>query len=382
MSSRRSRPPTAHPTPALAAEVGATGTGAATPAGEPTGRRVWRNAERFAILGIFVILIGATLIYTRAVAVPVVAAILVGTMVGFLVERLAAHKVPPFASAFLIVGGLLMLIYGAAVAFSAPLSSWIDRAPEIVGLLRDRFAALREPISALKSVQDSLSSIMGTGSGAIAVDVGRTSLLESVIAVATPALSQFFLFLGTLLFFVAGRAQLKRRLVVAFMTREARLTMLRIQRDIENQLARYLATVTIINVALGVVTAAALWALGVPNAALWGLLACILNYLPFVGPILMAVVLLGVGVITFQTLLWSLSPALVFLVLHAAEGQIITPSIIGRRLTLNPFIVFLSLAFWAWVWGPAGAFMAIPLLVVGIVVADHLFPRDEIELPG
>ncbi|GGC46357.1 AI-2E family transporter [Chelatococcus reniformis] len=349
---------------------------------EPAGRRVWRNAERFAILGIFVILIGATLIYTRAVAVPVVAAILVGTMVGFLVERLAAHKVPPFASAFLIVGALLLLIYGAALAFSAPLSSWIDRAPEIIGLLRDRFAALREPINALKSVQDSLGSIMGTASGAIAVDVGRSSMLESVIAVATPALSQFFLFLGTLLFFVAGRAQLKRRLVVAFMTREARLTMLRIQRDIEHQLARYLATVTIINVALGVVTAAALWALGVPNAALWGLLACILNYLPFVGPILMAAVLLGVGVITFQTLLWSLSPALVFLVLHAAEGQIITPSIVGRRLTLNPFVVFLSLAFWAWVWGPAGAFMAIPLLVIGIVVTDHLFPRDEIELPG
>ena len=139
---------------------------------------------------------------------------------------------------------------------------------------------------------------------------------------------------------------------------------------------------TVINAGLGAITALVLWALGVPSPGLWGLMVFVLNYLPFIGPLLASLVLLGVGFVTYPTLLWALMPAGAFLVLHGVETLLVTPSVVGRRLTMNPFLVFISLAFWTWVWGVAGAFMAVPLLVVFVVVIEHLFPHDEVELPG
>jgi predicted PurR-regulated permease PerM len=349
---------------------------------DPQTKRMWRLAERISLVGIFVILVGAALIHTRPVAVPVVAAILIGNMIGFAGEALAKRRIPPLLAAFVIVAAFLGGIYVLIAAFLDPLTAWIGRSGEMGTLLSERFRFLRAPLAALDSIQESLRALTGGDKAPIAVDVKSTSMLQNLVEILTPALSQMFIFVGTLVFFIAGRVQLKRKLVVTFLTREARLTTLRILTAIERNLATYLGTVTVINAGLGALTGVVLWGLGVPSPGLWGLMVFVLNYLPFIGPLLATLVLLGVGFVTYTTMLWSLLPAGAFLVLHGIETLFVTPSVIGRRLTMNPFLVFIALAFWTWVWGVAGAFMAVPLLVVSVVVIEHLFPADDVELPG
>ncbi len=152
-------------------------------------------------------------------------------------------------------------------------------------------------------------------------------------------------------------------------------------KDIERNLAGYLTVVTIINAAVGTIVGLGSWLIGLPNPAIFGLLAAVLNYVPYVGPAVMVVVLFGVGLVTFPLLSHALIAPIGFIALTTAEGHFVTPTIVGRRLTLNPLLVFLALAFWTWMWGPIGAFLAAPLSIIGLVVFNHLFPHDDVKLP-
>ncbi len=166
-----------------------------------------------------------------------------------------------------------------------------------------------------------------------------------------------------------------------FPNRDAKLRFLKIANDIEHNLAGYLTVVTIINVALGVIVAAGAWLLGLPSPVTFGVLAAVLNYVPYVGPAVMVVTLFGVSLVTFPSLGQAFIAPLAFVCLTTAEGHFITPTIIGRRLTLSPLLILLALAFWTWIWGPVGALLAAPLSIIGLVVFNHLFPSDDGKLP-
>jgi predicted PurR-regulated permease PerM len=137
-----------------------------------------------------------------------------------------------------------------------------------------------------------------------------------------------------------------------------------------------------INLGLGVVVSIVLAIIGFPNPVTFGLLAFALNYVPYIGPAIVALVLAGVGLVSQPSLAPALLAPALFVAIATLEGHVITPNIVGRRLTLNPFLVFLALAFWTWLWGPIGAFLAVPLLIVGFVVLGHLLPGEESPLPG
>jgi len=164
-------------------------------------------------------------------------------------------------------------------------------------------------------------------------------------------------------------------------TRDARRRVVRIWNDVEQNLVTYVGTVTIINAGLAVATTAMLYAVGFPNPLAFGALTFVLNYAPYIGPAAMIVTLTTVGLVTYPTVGGALLAPALFLAITTVEGQVITPSIIGHRLTLSPFLVFLALAFWTWLWGPFGTFMATPLLIVSLVALEHIFPRDETTLP-
>jgi len=171
-------------------------------------------------------------------------------------------------------------------------------------------------------------------------------------------------------------------LVAFFDERAARLRTLKIMNDIEHNLTGYLSVVALINIAVGICGGAAAWVAGLPDPVAWAVLGFILNFIPYIGALIMEAALFVVGLVTFPTLTHALVAPMIFLALATLEGHFITPSIMGRRLTLNPLIVFLSLVFWTWLWGPVGAFLAVPLLIVALVVANHLFPEEEPELPA
>jgi predicted PurR-regulated permease PerM len=152
--------------------------------------------------------------------------------------------------------------------------------------------------------------------------------------------------------------------------------------DMEHHLTSYLSVVAVINFVVGLGAAAIAFAVGLPSPIAWGVLAFVLNFIPYIGALIMEVVLLAVGLVTFPTLTNALIAPVLYFAFTTLEGHFITPSIMGRRLTLIPLAVFLALVFWTWLWGPAGAFLAVPLLIVSVVAIQHLFLREEQVLPG
>jgi len=170
-------------------------------------------------------------------------------------------------------------------------------------------------------------------------------------------------------------------LIALFEEHESRLRTLKIINDVERNLTNYLSVVAVINFAVGLMAFLIAYIVGLPNAVAWGVLGFILNFIPYIGALLMEAVLLAVGLVTFPTLTEALVAPLLYFGFTTLEGHFITPSIMGRQLTLSPLTVFLSLIFWSWLWGPMGAFLAVPLLIVALVAINHLFPDDEPALP-
>src|SRR5581483_8419933 len=270
------------------------------------------------------------------------------------------HGISPWISSTLIVTLAVGTLAVAATALAGPVSEWIGRAPQIGATIKQKLSVLDPPLAALRELQTSLF-----GSGAAAPAAGAPNVVVPVVAFLTPAAGGLFLFFGTLLFFLGSQIGLRNRFVLMFSSQEARLRFLRIVNDIEKNLAGYLAVVTIINAALGAVVALGAWLIGLPDPAIFGLLAALLNYVPYVGPAIMMTIMFAVGLVSFPSL----------------GHALITPAIVGRRMTLNPLMVVLALAFWTWMWGPIGAFLAVPLSIVGLVVFSHLFPPEDVKLP-
>jgi predicted PurR-regulated permease PerM len=205
--------------------------------------------------------------------------------------------------------------------------------------------------------------------------------VQPTLEFLSPTFAEFLLFVATLILFIASWKDLRRALIMNFGERAARLRTLRILNEIEEHLGSYLLTVTMINVGVGVVTGVICAVTSMPNPAGLGALAATLNFIPIIGPVAMFAVLIMVGIVTFSTIGAALIAPLAFAVMTFLEGHFITPTIVGRRLELNALAVFIALAFWTWLWGPMGAFLSSPLLIVALIIREHLMPVDSPQLP-
>jgi predicted PurR-regulated permease PerM len=340
--------------------------------------RFWRTAAQSATIGMFVILAVVALSLARPLLLPVVSAFVVAMMLGPLSGRAERYRIPPLVTAIVLWFLVIGVFYGVIVLLASPVVDWIGKAPEIGRNIQEKLHVLDRPLAALQELRHALLPSEKTGS--IGVDI--MTFVQPALLVVTPAIGQIFIFFGTLFFMLLGRARLRRVLVAFFDEREARLRMLKIMNDVEHNLTGYLSVVALINIAVGICGGFAAWVAGLPDPIAWAVLGFILNFIPYIGALIMEAALFMVGLVTFPTLTHALVAPLLFLALATLEGHFITPSIMGHRLTLNPLIVFLSLVFWTWLWGPVGAFLAVPLLIMGLVVVDHLFPEDEPELPA
>lgn len=339
----------------------------------------WGSLSRAATIGIFLLAFGTFLYFGRAILLPILSAVVVATTLAPLVKFGRRHGVSSWITAFLIVFLCLGALSLALTAVAGPVSEWIGRAPEIWASIKQKFAVLDAPLAAMRQLQTAVFGQSTTSSAA--ANVGLPGVVLPVVAFVTPAVGELLLFFGTLVFCLGGQFELRTRLVSLFAERDAKLRFLKIMNDIEKNLAGYVAIVTIINIALGAIVAIGAFLLGLPNPVIFGVLAAVLNYVPYVGPAIMVVTLFGVGLVTFPSLSHALLAPLGLIALTTAEGHFITPTVVGRRVTLNPLLIFIALAFWTWMWGPIGAFLAAPLSIVGLIVFNHLLPHEDIRLP-
>jgi predicted PurR-regulated permease PerM len=338
---------------------------------------LWRIAAQAATIGIFVILLIAALDLARPVVMPATAAVVIGLMLGPVSSRADRLGVPLIVTAIVLWLAVIGVFYGVIVLLSQPIGDWVAKAPQIGSSIRDKLHVF----DSLWSSLGELRTAVGAGSQEGGVKVDLMAVLQPALLYVTPAVGELVVFFGTLFFFLLGRIRLRHMLVAIFDAHEARLRTLKIMNDVEHNLTSYLSVVALINFVVGIAGFCIAYFTGLPDAVAWGVLAFVLNFIPYLGALIMELVLFAVGLVTFPTLTHALIPPLLYLGFSTLEGHFITPSIMGRRLTLNPLTVFLSLAFWTWLWGPIGAFLSVPILILLLVIANHLFPKDEPVLP-
>ena len=238
----------------------------------PVERRAlaWRAGAQFATIGIFLILLIAALELARPILVPVTSAIVVGLMLGPLSARAARYRIPPLVSAMAfwlcVVGALYLII----ITVSGAIVDVIDKTPDVGRNIKDKLQIFERPMAA---IQDLRSAILPPGSAEAGVTVDLVGIAAPALGFLTPAIGQIVAFLGTLFFFLLGRTQLRNVLIIFFENRDARLRMLRILNDVENNLTSYLSVVAVINVVVGIAAALIAFLVGLPNAAAWGVLA-------------------------------------------------------------------------------------------------------------
>ena len=337
----------------------------------------WRVVAQGATVAMALILLCACLYVARSLIIPVVCAGVIAMTIAPIANALSSRGIPTWLPAMAVVLGVAGLLYAAVLALADPVSSLIANSSTIGNEIKEKFQFLDRPLSALKELKD---SVLGR-TPAVSVEANQAEMLQNVLSFATPAVLAFVLFFATLFFFIFGREDMQRYAVRQFGSREGRLRALRIINDIETNLSAYLLTVTGINVAVGLVAMGIAFAMGLPGPVVWGAAAFVLNYIPYIGPGIVVIGLFGAGLLAFSTILAALAAPAMFVAFTFVEGHFLTPAIVGRRLLMHPLAVFLSLAFWSWLWGPVGAFLATPLLIIAVVAMRHLYPAEKNLLP-
>ncbi len=348
----------------------------------PTVRRMlrWLKISGISLAILAMLAIFAALSVAREVLMPVGAAIVVGLIIGPIGDRGRKRGIPTAVTFTALVVGFLVAMYLVVILLQPIVQDLIATLPSISLRVLHLSERLQQALRELPFLQPSSAHAPAAATAPAAPDA--VNLATRAVSVVTPALSQLLIFIFVLVLFLAGRSSIRQTMAFSFRKRESRLAMLKTLSSVENQLTDYFQVVTIINLVLGVLVAGSFWALGVPGAFSWGLMAFVLNYLPVVGPLLMKAALIVFGLIFASNLVEGAAPFVVFLCLSVVEANLVTPKVIGNRITMDPLLVFISVIFWTWLWGFAGAFLAMPLLAITSVIIDTYFHDKEPQLPG
>jgi len=312
----------------------------------------------------------------KVILAPIFLAIVVGLVFGPVADALERRGMPPALSAAVVVTAFLALIGIAITFFAGPISEWVGRAPIIWQKLQAQMSVLKGPLESLTSMQDQIKSVMGTGA-AVTVEVKDGGPVTDLALMVPSIVADALLFLAGLYFFLATRHSIRIAVLSLCFSRRTRWRAAHVFRDVELKVSQFLLWSSAINLGVGVLTTIALWALGMPSPLLWGVLAGLMNYIPYIGQAVMYAVLFVVGLGTEPTLLGALGPVAAYGVINFSADQFVFPHLVGKQLTLNPFIIFCSAAFWLWLWGPLGALIAVPSLLILQSLILHIFPTTR-----
>jgi predicted PurR-regulated permease PerM len=324
----------------------------------------------------FTLLLIAALYLTRAIVLPIVLAIILKLLLQSGVRRLERWHVPRGLAALSVIVALFISLVSMGTALSGPAHDWAAKLPEGLPRLQERLNFISGPVQAGQRFLQNAESYVHvvTPQGSAPAAPAGSGLSEALFAGTASFASGLFTTVIVLFFLLnSGDLFLRRFVEILPRFRDKRKAVV-ISQQIENNIAAYLMTVTIMNASVGVATALLMWATGLANPVLWGVLAFLLNYIPIIGPIVCLAILALAGLLTIEPLWSSLMPAAGFLAIHAIEGQFITPFLVARRFTLNPVVVIVSLIFWYWMWGVPGAILAVPVLAIIKIVCDGIPP--------
>jgi predicted PurR-regulated permease PerM len=339
---------------------------------EPTSQsqRSWSIATN----GLFALACLYTLRTARELLLPLV----IGVMLYFLlvpaVRLLRRVGLPESAGATVVVLGLVFVVGLGGYALSWPATTWMARAPAGLRQVETKLKPLLRGVERLSRTAQQVEEITsaGTPGQAPEVQVKEPGIGAAFVGGMQSFLGGFAIILTLVYFLLASGDTVRRKIVRAFPRLADRQRAVDIAREMEQQISAYLLVTTVINVVFGVVVAATLWLMGMPNPVLWGVIAAVTNYIPYLGGLICTTVIGLAALLAFEDVWWALLVPTVFFIINTLEGYVITPLIMGRRFTLDPALLFVGLLFWWFVWGTPGALLAVPMMAAFKIFCERV----------
>jgi predicted PurR-regulated permease PerM len=337
------------------------------------------DAQEIRLVSALVVILGIGLFlalpfvlsHGSVVFLPLVAALILSIVLAPLADKLASWGLPNMLASFIALLAFLAVGVAVVLLILQPALQTFDNVPQMLAKISGELSTLRSKFSWLNDVGGQISRAAGHAQQREVV-IAQPTVVEQV-AVATPSvlLEVFFTLLMTF-FMLESRMRMRRRLLLERVSFGASLKAARVLRQVQDRVAGYILTVAAINFCVGVLAALGAWAFGLDAPVMWGGIAFVLNFLPYVGPLTMVSVLGVFGLANESTLFAALAPAAAYLALHAVESNIVTPSILGVRFTVSPVWILLSISYWSWIWGVVGALLSVPILLTVAALIEHL----------
>lgn len=308
----------------------------------------------------------AVLYFAKDVFIPVTLAIVLSLLLRPAVRWMHRRRIPEAVGALVCLSCLVIAIAAGVVPLLGPAQKWVEGLPQHAEQLGKKFTSVKNRFGAVFKIRSQIADFARDDEGDVSVPVTVQEpefASNAGMITSTGHTLGMWLVVIVLSFFLltAGDPLINNVLMILPTIREKRQTVEMIK-EIERGISNYLVTITMINIGLGAVLTLALWLMGVPNAPVWGMMTAIFNYVPFLGQGVAGIIISLVAVLSFDSVGYALLVPVVFYSIAAIEGNVITPALLGRRMSLNPIIVLLFLIGWGWMWGVAGAFLAVPIL--------------------
>jgi predicted PurR-regulated permease PerM len=320
-----------------------------------------------------------TLYFGRDFLLPIVFALLLSFLLSPLVRALVRFRIPAPLGAGLVVLAILGVLGSGAFGLSGAVRDWAATVPATIATAEARLDKIIRPIRRASRTAEQVATAAGaaaTGSGGAAkpaeVVVQGPSLASRAFGTTQRSVASVLEVLILLYFLLAAGDLFLEKLIKVLPNLRDKRKAVQIARATESSISTYLLTTASVNVGEGAVVAGAMYLWGMPNPALWGALVALLEFIPYLGAVAMIVILAVAALTTFDSVGHALLVPASFLLINLIQGNVVSPLVLGHRLSLNPVALFIGLAFWFWIWGIAGAFIAVPLLATFKIFCDHI----------
>ncbi len=342
---------------------------------QPLGREALDVFVAWSVIGIFLIMSMTVIHELSMILMPVVMAVVVGMILGIAAEKLGSYGIPGGGVALILSTLVALVIFLVVNSLIDPLSRLASEGPALIEGSIDRFLPYLQNLGWLKISAATFSMSSMSMESLIARSGEIISVLGSNV---TPAIIQGLIFLAALLMFIYSRLRLRKAIIMAFPARYQRLRTIRIIGAVEKVLGTYFATAALLYAALGVIMVVIAYFGGLSMPLLWGLFAFLSSFVPFLGITAMTVAVAVAGIIAHDNMVVALLPAAIFFTVHLLMENLAFPAVVGRNMEINPFLVFVMIIFWTWMWGAAGAMLALPLSLIAMTVTRELFPSRRV----
>ena len=329
--------------------------------------------------GLFALALLAASYAAAEVVLPILLAFVLNLVFRPVLRVLLRTRLPQPLAALIIVLSLVALFVVLGVLLSGPVSSWIGKLPETLPRIEQRIRVLSSPIKSLQGALQHIQNIApGVAAGGQQGAAQGTPIAQKILTQVWTVAGGAFTTLVALFFILVSGETFLRRLVEILPQFKTKRQVVDISQEIEEDLSIYLATITMMNSFVGVATGTVAWLCGLGDPLLWGTLAFLLNYVPILGPTMGVIIFFIAGVVTLDPLWMAFVPAGLYILIHVAEGETITPMLLAHRFTVNPVLIMVGVFFWYWMWGVVGAILATPLLAITKIICDRIEPLQPV----